>query len=263
MMRRIALPLFAVSLLAACAAPSVPGQAAAERPVSDQAPATAAAASARVHVDLGTAYLQIGRYPVALDEARTATALDPTYSPAYHLMGLVYMYVEDMGAARENFRRALELAPSDPDLNNSYGWFLCVTGQEKEGLERLMLAARNPYYRTPARAYTNTGLCHLRQGNDAAAETEFRRAVQLDPANAPALFQLASIAYRRGAFEVARNFLVQLHQQSEPTAQSVWLGVRTERRLGNREAESSYVAQLRGRFADSAEHRAMNQGNFE
>jgi type IV pilus assembly protein PilF len=54
-----------------------------------------------------------------------------------------------------------------------------------------------------------------------------------------------------------------LHQQSEPTAESVWLGVRTERRLGNRDAESSYAEQLRGRFADSAELRAMNQGSYE
>jgi type IV pilus assembly protein PilF len=253
----------AVLFVAACA--TMPGDAVrpAERPVSDTPPTGPAMASAKVHVDLGLAYLQIGRYAVALDEAKAALASDAAYSPAYHLMGLVYMYIEDNDAARENFHRALQMAPNDPEFNNSYGWFQCMTGQEKDGLRRLASAARNPYYRTPARPYTNAGLCQLRLGDDAAAEAEFRRAVQLDAGNVQATYQLAAIAYRRGAYDVARNYLVQLHQQSEPTAQSVWLGLRTERKLGNREAESSYVAQLRGRFADSAEYRALNQGNYE
>lgn len=259
----IVLPFVVVATLAACAATPGAGRAVAERPASEVPPASAAAASAKIHVDLGTAYLQVGRYAVALDEAKAALVSDPTYSPAYHLMGLVYMYIEDMDSARDNFLRALQMAPNDPELNNSYGWFQCVNGQEKDGLERLARAGRNPYYRTPARSYTNAGLCQLRQGNDAAAEAEFRRAVQLDAANAQAMYQLAAIAYRRGAYEAARGYLVELHQQNEPTAESVWLGVRTERRLGNREAESSYAAQLRGRFADSVEHRALSQGKYE
>ena len=266
MMRGFAAPLLLCAVvlgLAACAAPSGAGRPIAERPVSEVPVTNAATASAKVHVDLGMAYLQVGRYAVALDEARAALASDSAYSPAYHLMGLVYMFIDDRNAARDNFLRARQVAPNDPEFNNSYGWFLCVSGQEAEGLERLARAARNPYYRTPSRPYTNAGLCHLRRGNEAAAEAEFQRAVELDASNAQALYHLAAIAYRGGAYEVARNHLVQLHQQSEPTAESVWLGVRTEHKLGNREAESSYAAQLRGRFADSVEHRAMNQGNYE
>jgi type IV pilus assembly protein PilF len=214
-------------------------------------------------MELGMAYFQVGRYDVALEEARAALAQQDSYSPAFHLMGLVYMYIDDLPAARANFERALGLAPNDPEFNNSYGWFQCATGQERQGLERLAVAARNPYYNAPARPHTNAGLCHLRLKDDAAAEAQFRRAVQLDPANALALFHLAGIAYRRGAYEQARVLLVQLHQQREPTAGSIWLGVRTERKLGNRDAESSYAAQLRGRFADSAEFQAMNQGHYE
>lgn len=250
-------------VLSACA--NMPGADShrADRPVSDLPPASAAQASAKVHVDLGMAYFQVGRYDVALDEARTALGSDSSYAPAYHLMGLVYMFIDDPISARDNFGRALAIAPNDPEFNNSYGWFQCANGNQKEGLERLAVAARNPYYRTPTRPHTNAGLCHLRLGNEAEAEAEFARALQLDAANVQALYHLAASAYRRGAYETARERLVQLHQQSEPTAESVWLGVRTERRLGNRDAESSYAEQLRGRFADSAESRAMNQGSYE
>ncbi|MDX9698561.1 MAG: type IV pilus biogenesis/stability protein PilW [Rhodocyclaceae bacterium] len=233
------------------------------RAMSDTPPANAAQARARVSVELGMAYLEVGRFDVALDEARSAMAHDSNYAPAYHLLALVHMFIEENAAARENFLRALRLAPGDPEINNSYGWFQCVHGESEEGLRRLTAAARNPYYRFPGRAYTNAGLCHLRTQTDDAAAEQFRRAVSLDPANAQALYHLAAIAYRSGDYVVARQWLVDLHQRREPTAESVWLGLRTERRLGNRAAEASYAEQLRGRFADSPEYQSMLQGNYE
>ncbi len=272
-MTRFAMRLLpaALSLLVAACATTAPGGGVssgefapqAARPLADRTPTTAAEARAKAHVELGMAYLEIGRFDVALDEARVALGEDGNHAPAFHLMGLVYMFVEDNAKAHENFQRALRLAPGDPDFNNSYGWFLCTQGREAEGLERLAVAARNPFYRTPTRPFTNSALCHLRKGNDAAAEPLFQRAVDVDPANAQAFFHLAEIAYRRGDFATARVNLIRLHQQSEPSAQSIWLGLRTERHLGNRDAEASYAAQLRNRFADSVEYQAMPQGRFE
>ncbi|WP_232516536.1 tetratricopeptide repeat protein [Thauera sinica] len=96
-----------------------------------------------------------------------------------------------------------------------------------------------------------------------AAEQQFLRALELDPQNAQALLQIAEIAYGRGDYEVARVRLVRLHQQMTPTAASVWLGLRTERRLGNRDAAASYESQLRGRFGDSPEFQLLSQGKYE
>ncbi len=235
------------------------------RPILDKVPEEKTAdARAKVHVDLGMAYFEIGKYDVALDEAQVALQENSSFSSAaYHLMGLVYMFLEDNNAAREYFLRALRAAPSDPDYNNSYGWFQCTTGQTEDGLKRLMLAARNPYYRFATRAYTNAGMCYMRVHDDANAAEQFRRAVDADPTNARALYLLAEIAYRKGDYKSARTYLVQLHQRSEPTAESVWLGVRVERKLGNRDNEASYAAQLRGRFAESTEFQEMVQGNYE
>lgn len=231
-------------------------------PVSEM-PVSGATASAKIHVDLGIAYFDIGRYAVALDEARIAVAFDSGYAPAYELMGLVYMAIDDMPAARDNFQRALGLAPNDPAINNSYGWFQCVSGDMQDGLARLGAAARNPYYRTPTRPYTYAGLCHLRKGDDAAAEAEFRRAVQVDPSNRQAIYHLAGIAYRRGGHDVAHNYMVAFHQLGEPSAASAWLGLLAARKIGNRDAEASYEAQLRGRFAGSPEYQNLIQGKYE
>ena len=218
-------------MLAGCAGtPSRDGEqfASADRPVLETPPATE-----RVHIDLGTAYFEVGRYDVALDEARIALAYAPEFSPAFHLMGLVYMFIDDDVAARDNFLRALRSAPNDPDFNNSYGWFLCLNGEEAEGLRRLALAARNPYYRSPTRPHTNAGLCHLRLDQVDEAEIQFRRAVALQQNNPVAMLGLAEVAYRKGE-------LIQPQM-----------------------AQASYAAQLRGRFNDSPEHRAMTQGEYE
>src|SRR5690606_13442986 len=161
-----------------------------------------------VQVDLGMAYFEVGRYDVALDEAKIALNDSPNYAPAYHLQALAFMLIEENAAARENFERALREVPGDPDFNNSYGWFLCTQGEEQQGLDKLARAARKPYCRYPGRPLTNAGLCYLRLKDDAAAEVQFMRAVQADPANGQALYQLADIAYRSGRHEQARKHLI-------------------------------------------------------
>jgi type IV pilus assembly protein PilF len=265
----LAAALLALAVVAACATPSLNyGQVGvavgeAERPAADRPPANDKESRARVHVDLGEAYLQAGNFGVALDEAKSALGFAPNYSPAYLLIATVYVFLDDQAAARANFEQALKLSPGDPEANNSYGWFLCTIGQEQQGLEHLALAMRNPYYRTPTRPYANAGLCYLRLRDNAKAEASFMRAVQLDPANGLAYLALADIAFRRGDYESARQYLATLHKLGPSTAASAWLGLRTERRLGNKEAAAAYAQQLKSRFPTSAEYQLLLQGKID
>ncbi|NML24158.1 type IV pilus biogenesis/stability protein PilW [Zoogloea dura] len=260
------LPAFVASLvLAGCASgPNLSGiDTRLERPVSEMPVQTDARRKAKVHVELGQAYFQAGRFGVALDEARAAAGYDSGYAPAYQLMGQVHMYLEENPVAEASFEHARRLAPGDPEIMNSYGWFLCSTGKERAGLALLTTAVRNPYYQTPARALTNIGLCHLRLKDDAAAEPYFIRALEADDTNLPAIYHLASITYRRGAYEAARRYVAALHKLGEPTAESLWLGIRIERRLGDRAAEATLVQQLRRRFPASPEFQAFQQGQYQ
>lgn len=263
------LAVSAVVLLAGCATGGGgrgsfdEGSPVAVRPVLDLPPTNESERGAMVHVELGTAYFDIGRYDIALDEARVALVHVQNFAPAFHLMGMVYMFLGDDAAARDNFRRALAIAPNDPDFNNSFGWFQCVNGDESDGLRRLDIAARNPYYRYPARPQINAGLCHLRVGEVEAAEVRFRRALALQADSLTAQYGLAEVAYRKASYAEARRLLVALHQQADPTSESVWLGLRVERKLGNRAAEASYAAQLEGRFKDSPQYLLMKKGEYE
>ncbi len=263
-MKRILPALAIVAALGGCAGAPFGGPVARiERPASEQPVVTDARRKAKVHVELGQAYFQVARYGIALDEARAAAQHDPGYAPAYQLMAMVHMFLEENAVAAANFEHALQLAPGDPEIMNSYGWFLCTTGKEQAGLEQLAAAARNPYYQTPTRAFANAGLCQLRLHNDAAAEAQFLRAVDADNSNVQAIFHLAAITYRRGAYEASKRYLSALHQGGEPTAESLWLAIRVERKLGDRSAEASHVQQLRRRFPGSSEYKDFLQGQYQ
>lgn len=254
--------LLAALLLTACADTGTkPGPAAI--PVSEQTPADMAERSAKTHTELGMLYLQAGNLAVALEEARLASSIDPRYAPAFDLMGLVHLALSEMPQAQAAFERAIQLAPGDPQIANDYGWFLCQTGREREAIGFFEAAARNPLYKTPTRPYTNAGLCYLRLGDDKSAEINFQRAVMVDTNNAQAIYHLANLAFKRADYFNARKLLGELHRLIEPNAESLWLGIRIERKLGDRQAEARYSAQLQRKFAGTAEHQALQQGKYE
>ena len=218
---------------------------------------------AKIHTELGSLYLQEGRFAIALEEARIALSADGSYAPAYNLLGLTHMFMSEPALAEENFDKALRAAPGDPEISNNYGWFLCQNGKEKQAIEYFMRAGSNPLYQTPAKPYTNAGICAARIGDDKAAEGYLTRALALDPRNAQALFGLADIAYRQSRLLEARQWIVDLEKLVELPADATWLALRIERKLGNRDGESRHVGQLRRKFPSSPEQRKLLQGDYE
>ena len=257
--------LLSATLLAACTTNPVQNNTSADfqRPASERPVTSQNQMRAKAHTDLGMAYFSAGNFGVGLDEARIALAYDPDYAPAHQLNGLLLASLNDKVAARQSFERASALAPGDPDINNTYGWFLCVQKRYEEGLERLAMAARNPYYNATTRPLTNSGLCLVMQGKDTEAEPYFRRAVAADPENIQALLNLAAIAFRQKNAEAAHSYLNDVHQRGRATAESLWLGVRVERMRGDRDSEASYESQLKSRYPTSVEYQKLIEGKYE
>ncbi|MDD5176510.1 MAG: type IV pilus biogenesis/stability protein PilW [Sterolibacterium sp.] len=252
-----------VVFLAGCAVGNGGGSRSAEQPVSQQTATSETRQRAKVHTELGALYMQRGNMGVALEEARTALSADASYAPAYNLMGLVYMQLHEDRDAEKSFEQALALAPNDAESNNSFGWFLCQTGREQRSLQYFHTAIKSPLYATPAMPFTNAGICSLRLKDDKAAEDYFTKALRLDGSNDRALFFLADITYRQGRLPAARLYLADLHRLAEPSPESLWLAVRIEHRLGDREAEARFAAQLRRKFAGSPELQKLMQGQYE
>jgi len=218
---------------------------------------------ARVHTELASAYFERGNMGVALEELRIAISADANYAPAYNVLGLVHMDLRENAVAQQHFERGLRIAPNDPDLNNNYGWFLCETGREGQSIAYFLAALKNPLYSTPARSYVNAGLCSMRGKNERDAIDYFERALRNSPDNLQALLNLAMVQYKRGQLEVARGLVGRFNRLIEPTAESLWLALRIEHKLGDKPAENSLAVQLRRRFSGSPEYEELLKGRFE
>ena len=218
---------------------------------------------ARLRTELAAGYFERGNMNVALEEVNLAQRADPTYGPAYNMAGVIYASLKEDRIAEQNFTQALRINAQDSDANHNYGWFLCQRKREQEGIRHFMAAVRNPLYQSPERSYVNAGTCARSMGDIAAAEEHFLNALRARPGYAPALYHLADVAYARGNYPAARGYLGNLTRIASPTAEILWLGVRVERKLGDRNSEESYALQLRNNFPNSSEARALLAGQYE
>ena len=213
---------------------------------------------AKVMTDLAAAYYQRGEIRVALSQVRQAIEADKRYPEAYDVLGLIYMDLAEDKLAEENFRKALDLDPKNSDIHNNLGYFYCTRGRYKEGLEQLQRALQNPLYRTPELAMYNSGICHEKEGDVAAAEADFRRALTLRPDYGPAILSLGKLYYAQNRLAEAEKQMLRYGQLAQPTPQSLWFGVELERKLGRKAQAGAYAEQLRKLFPDSAEAQRLN-----
>jgi type IV pilus assembly protein PilF len=217
---------------------------------------------AGIRLELAAAFYQQGNYAQALEELRQATTIDPRSAQAHGLLGLVHMDLGERDRAEASFRRALQLAPAESDILNNYGWFLCQTDRPREAIEQFVLALQNPLYPTPARPLHNAGICSLRAGDERTAEAYFQRSFQVDPKNPVAMYNLAELYLKRGDAERARFYAQRLLSSHQPSAETLWLAIRVDRRAGDRDSVASLSSQLRRLFPASREANLLQLGAF-
>jgi type IV pilus assembly protein PilF len=255
--------LIALTLLTACSSsPTTPEakQAAARTPPRSAAPQpqqTSPQDRARLHTDLAAGYYERGQMDIALDELHIAVTLDPNHAQAYNVYGLVYSVLGEDSKAEQNFERALQLAPDDSDIHHNWGWYLCQHKREREALAQFEIAVRNPLYKTPEIALVNAGRCAITMGEMRTADMYFRRALVAQPGNALASYGLALISYKEARYQEARGWMKGVMQTGSPPPEALYLGMCVEHKLGDQQAELSYVSQLRNRYPDAAETRAI------
>jgi type IV pilus assembly protein PilF len=218
---------------------------------------------ARLRTELAGGYLESRNLAVALEEINLAQNIDPTYGPAYNIAGLIYAELKNDRMAEQNFLQALRINRQDPDANNNYGTFLCQRKREAEGIRHFVAAVSDPLYQHPDRSYVNAGLCARRRGDLAEAEGYFRGALKFQPNQIQAIYQLADLAYVRAAYPEARSYLRQLVPVAGSSPEILWLMLRTERRIGDRNNEDSLAHQLRTNFPASKEAQALAAGQFD
>ncbi len=267
MVRRLGSVALVVALLAACASQTTTTTSSDSAALSSVPTSRTSESDPRkraaVRLQLASSYYQQGLLRVALDEAKAVVQTDPNLAGAYALLGLIYMDLDDRAAADANFQRALGMEPDNPEWQNNYGWFLCRIGQTQQALPYFERAAGNKLYPTPALALSNAGVCLLNARDYRAAEPYLRRALEIDASSPVTKFNLARVYLALGENQRATFYYGLLENSVEPTAETLWLGVRIARARGDSRTERNLGEELRRRFPASPEASALRRGAYD
>lgn len=218
---------------------------------------------ARIRMELAVGYFEQGQTTVALDELKQVLAIDPNFPDAYSLRGLIYMRLGDNRQAEDSFKRAVSLNPRDADVQHNYGWLLCQQGRYAEAQRAFDTAMASPIYRGRAKTLLTQGLCQVKAGRAADAEHSLARSYELDAGNPVTGYNLANLLYRRGDFTRAQFYIRRLNNSELANAESLWLGIKVERRLNDQVAMRQLADQLRNRYGHSREAAAYERGAFD
>ena len=213
---------------------------------------------ARIHTELGQRYMAQGDLEGALDKLKIALGFDPNYVPAHTVIAVVYERIGQMPEAEAHYRAALRMQPGKGDLNNNLGAFLCRVNRPAEGLPYLYAALADPFYRTPAVAWTNRGICDTELGAPEAAETDFRHALEADPTDAYALYHLAQLFYKGNDPLHAEAFLQRLDGLGRPDPDMLHLGYLIELKLGHADLAKGYASRLRTQYPASPQAHSLD-----
>jgi len=232
-------------------------------PVTPDSPQAQAERRADLRLQLAVGYFQNGQTEIAMQEVNKSLAADPNSADAYNLRGLIYMRQGDAGQAEDSFRRAIAIKPHDPDSRHNYGWLLCQQKRYADASQQFAAALAIPTYQDAAKTLMTQGVCQMQAGDRATAEKTLSQAYEMDAGNPVIGYNLASLLYQRQDYTRALFYIRRINNSQLSNAESVWLGVKTERRLGNREAMSQLGDQLQRRYPQSREALAYERGSFD
>lgn len=249
--------------LSGCASPQGGGEPAVNRSdVQTESDEPDVRRRARLRLELAAGYFEQGQTNVALDEIKQSLVTDPTFVDAHNLRGLVYMRLNNIPLAEDSFRRALALNPRDADVAHNYGWLLCQQARYDESFKMFAQAAANPTYPGKAKTMMTQGVCQVRAGQKAEAEKSLMQAYELDAGNPVTGYNLASLLYERNELSRAQFYIRRLNNSDLANAETLWLGIKTERKMNNRDTALQLGDQLRKRFAQSPQAASYDRGAF-
>lgn len=219
-------------------------------------------ASARTRVALAAEHLKAGENEQAQQQLRRALESDPDSPEAHNLMGVLLERDADFKGADREYRKAIRLREGYSQAHNNYGSFLFRQQRYKEAIKQFAAAAEDMGYALRAQAFEGWGRSAYKLRDEEAAQQALTRALKLDPNLPIAVLLMAEIQYNQKNFEEAHSLYkryLQLTSDVPQTAQSLWLGIRLERRFGNRDALASYELALKRLYPDSPEYKQYRE----
>jgi TolB-like protein/Tfp pilus assembly protein PilF len=186
-------------------------------------------------------------FPSAKQLALQAVAADDSLSEAHQVLAWMNWLLDwDLAAAEQEFRRAIELSPSNPLAHDSYGTLLSCTARHSEAIAEAQYALRlNPTSLLPNQV---AAWFYIQASQDAQAEAHARRTIEFFPDSLQPHFVLGWATWRQGRAEEAVAAFEKALSLSREALSLSFLG-HVYARLGRRDEAMRLLRELEQLFA--------------
>ncbi len=206
-------------------------------------------------IQLALGYMSKGDHEGARQNLNKAMKVNSRSPELHDVWALLYQKEREFGEAEAHYKKALTYNPLFTRGRSNYGLFLLRQGRYEEAYHQFSKGAEDLGYPRRAELFYKVGISALKLGKLAEAENAFTRAAVLNPQLSVAYLELADLTYNRGDYPKAKQLLNEYNNTKRgPSSRGLWLGVRLERSLGNKDAEASQGLALRNLFPDSREN---------
>ena len=162
-------------------------------------------------------------YPKVKETATRALELDPSITTAYvALASARATYDWDFAGAEQEYKKALQLAPTSSEVHFGYGNFLVAMGRTEEALNEFRNALQNDPL--SLNVLTNIAWALYVAGRHAEAEAQIRMVIERDPTFARAYLTQGEIFEEQGRFDEAARSIENFRQLSQDPLADMALG---------------------------------------
>ena len=207
--------------------------------------------AAKTRMSLGLTYLQNNNYTQAKKNLDKALEFNPRSADVQFAMAYYYQLVGDNLRAEEYYETAIDLAPNNGDIANSYGAFKCQNGEYEKAKAYFFDAINNRLYANAAQTYENLALCAQSQGKLDEASGYFQDALKHQPARGKSLFLLSELYTVSEQWELAESTLRKYERVAKVTPDSLWLAYEIAKGKGDLETAKGYGEMMMSLFPES------------
>ena len=207
--------------------------------------------AAKTRMSLGLTYLQNNNYTQAKKNLDKALEFNPRSADVQFAMAYYYQLVGDNLRAEEYYETAIDLAPNNGDIANSYGAFKCQNGEYEKAKAYFFDAINNRLYANAAQTYENLALCAQSQGKLDEAIGYFQDALKHQPARGKSLFLLSELYTVSEQWELAESTLRKYERVAKVTPDSLWLAYEIAKGNGDLETAKGYGEMMMSLFPES------------
>lgn len=196
--------------------------------------------AAKTRISLGLTYLKNGNYSQAKFNLDKALQFAPRLADAHYSLAYYFQLVEENELADKSYREAIDRAPKNADIANSYGAFLCQQGKYNDAKKYFLKAVNSTNYISTAETYENLALCSQSQGEYEDAITYLENALNHQPSRAKSLLMLVQLQVEQQHWQQAKENLRRYEKNARITPDTLWLSVKIEQALGNADLATGY-----------------------